>query len=314
MIRHLHPTDSPSLLQFKQASGQDEVFTLAQAVKGKTQSFPLMKYTSIALSPRAWQSCWVSTRRARVLAVLRAGARSGPHAWEVTDLFLAKKHREIAAEALEQIAIPAGSEGARRVFVRMPEESELLFDAQDAGYEHAYSETVYIAPSAADVVERVGAPEAALALKPLDDESDNALFRLYCAATPLGARSKTGQTMDEWASAQERLSSKGRDWVLESDAGGRLDAHVRTSEVSGDRFFSITCSQDARCGYERLIAAGVGEAGEKPAITVVRSYERGLAAALEDAGFEPHGTYDVMIKTLAVQVRKTVGAMAIAGS
>lgn len=315
MIRHLHPTDSPALLQFKQASGQDEVFALAQALKGKTQSFPLMKYTSIALSPKAWQSCWVSTRRARVLSVLRAGPRSGPQAWEVTDLFVAKKHRDIAAEVLEQIAIPAGDEGARRIFVRIPEGSDMFYEARAAGYEHAYSETVYKADSAADVIDKIGHSDAGLELRPLREEEDNnSLYRLYCSSTPIDARSKAGQTIDEWTSAREKPSRKVKDWVVDNEHGGRLDAHVRTAGVSGNRFFDITCSNDAKCSYTSLIATGVGEVGEKSAFTMARSYESGLVTALEDSGFEAQGVFDVMVKTLAVRVRERVGAIAIAGS
>ena len=313
MIRHLHPTDSPALLHFKQASGADEVFTLAQALKGGRRPFPVVKYTSAALSPRAWQSCWVETRRARVLSVLRAGPRSGPNAWEVTDLFVARKHIEAAADVLEQIAFPAGVSGAHRVFIRLRGDSAVFEQARRAGYQHVYSETVYSAPSASDIIARVGSPEAPLELRPLGDADRHALYRLYCASTPLDTRSKAGHTIDEWADADEQPGRKVRDWGLEGQRDGALEAHVRTADIPGGRFFAVTCSRDARCGYERLIAAGVGEAGDRATYTVVPSYSPGLAAALEQAGFEPAGTFDVMVKMLAVQVERPVGAMVAAG-
>ena len=126
MIRHLHPTDSPALLRFKQRSGPDELCSLAQAVKGDRKGFPLVKYTSIALSPRAWQSCWVKTRRTAVQGVMRAGPRSGPLVWELSELYLARNSREVAIELLEQVAFPAGTSGARRIFLRMPVGNELF--------------------------------------------------------------------------------------------------------------------------------------------------------------------------------------------
>jgi hypothetical protein len=314
MIRHLHPTDSPALLHFKQASGADEVFTLAQAVKSGKRPFPLVKYTSAALSPRAWQTCWVKTRRARVLAVMRAGPRSGPHAWEVTNLFVARKSIEAAADVLEQIAFPAGIAGARRVFIRLRGDSAVFEQARRAGYQHVYSETAYSAPSANDIVARIGSQDEALELRPLSEADRHARYRLYCASMPIDARSKAGQTIEEWADADEKPARKVREWGLEGQRDGSLEAHVRTADVAGGRFFAVTCSRDARCSYERLIAAGVGEAGEKAAYTIAPSYNPGLAAALEEVGFEPVNTFDVMVKMLAVQVERPVAAMVAAGS
>ena len=135
MIRHLHPTDSPALLRFKQRAGQGEACSLSQALSGSSRKFPLVKYTTIALSPRAWRSCWVKTQRATVQAVLRAGPRSGANSWELTELYLAKNSRDIAVEVLEQLAFPAGASGARRIFLRLPTSSDLFDIARSAGYE-----------------------------------------------------------------------------------------------------------------------------------------------------------------------------------
>lgn len=313
MIRHLHPTDSPSLLPFKQRSGPDEVYTLRQVLKGAPKSFPLMKYTTIALSPRAWQSCWVATRRTSVQAVLRAGPRSGQYAWEVGDLFINRRDSGIALDVLEQLAFPAGTSGARRIFIRLPSGSELFRAARAAGYEAAYTEDVFRAPSCSDIVTHIGDEAHGIALRPVDSSDSNSLFRLYCATVPMDARSRTGQTMDEWASSREKTGQKSHDWGVDDSNGTGLEAHVQASDTGGSRYFSVMCRNNARCPFESLVAAGVGQAGEKPAVTVVPSYDRRLSETLQELGFTRHESYDVLVKTLVIPVTKTVPGLIIAG-
>lgn len=313
MIRHLHPTDSPALLQFKQRSAPDEVVTLARAIKSDKGSFPLMKYTSIALSPRAWQSCWVETRRASVQAVLRAGPRSGPHAWELSDLFLTKKNRGVAAEVLEQLAFPAGMSGARRIFLRMSSENDLFSEARVAGYHPAYTEDLYGADSAAEVLAEAGDSGGGLQMRPLDETDQHALFRLYCAAVPISVRSRMGQTFEEWTSSIEKPGRKARNWGADRVNSSGLDAYVQSCDVSGRRYFSVLCRNDAQCNVEELVAAGVGEAGERKVFTLVPSYNQQLARVLEDLGFTRRESYDVMVKTLAVAASETVPGLVAAG-
>ena len=313
MIRHLHPTDSPALLHFKQASGPGEAYTLAHAVRGGRRSFPLVRYASIALSPRAWQTCWVETGRARIKALLRAGPRAGGQAWDISDLFLAKRNAGAAWDVLEQIAIHAARSRARRVFIRLPQGSPIFEQTRKAGYQVAYSETVFSAPSGNAVVERTGAAESGLALRPLGDADTQAMFRLYCAAMPLDQRSRVGQTIDEWLASDEKISPKSTDQGVDADDSTRLQARVRTAPLAGGWFFSVTRALDSNSGLDRLIAAGAAEAGEQPVYTVAASYERGLMDALEEFGFASAGSYDVMVKMLAARVRQPVGAVAAIG-
>ena len=314
MIRHLHPTDTPSLLQFKQTAGPDEVFTLGQALSGGWQAFPLMKYTSIALSPRAWQGCWVKTRRARVQAVLRAGPRSGSLAWELSDMFLARSYRSVAGEVLEQLGFPAGSSGARRIFLRLPSHSDLFSIVRSAGYQPAYTEDVYRAESANEILQRTGVVAEGLALSPVAETDRQGLYRLYCATVPMDTRTRTGQTMEEWADSRECVGRNGRDLVVSTADDRQLMASVHTSNTSAGRYFSVTCRGDATCGYESLIAAGVGQAGDKPVVTIVPSYDIRQAETLQELGFTLNASYDVMVKTLAVPVTKTVPGLVVAGS
>ncbi len=310
MIRHLHPTDSPALLQFKQRSGPDEARSLSQALKGGQKGFPLVKYTTIALSPRAWQSCWVKTRRASVQAVLRAGPRSGPMAWDVTELYLARNNREVATEVLEQIAFPAGTSGARRVFLRLPSDSELFNSARAAGYLPIYGETLFSAKSGNEVVSRLGESPDGLALRQLDSEDAHVLFRLFCATVPINVRSKTGQTLEEWGSSIESPSRKRQEWGFQDPGTGRLQARVDSCQVAGGHYFSVTAAPDANCDLVSLVLAGARQAGDRRVFTLVPDYDEKLGETLTEIGFTRSETYDVMVKTLAVRVAKPVPGMA----
>ncbi len=312
MIRHLHPTDTPALFQFKQRSGPDEAYTISRAFTGARKSFPLVRYSSIALSPRAWQGCWVKTRRARVQAVLRAGPRSGPSAWELSELYLAKKTRDIAGEVLEQLAFPAGTSGARRIFLRLSAESDLFDLVRSAGYMPVFSEDVYIAESAQEVLARVGEASGEHELRQLDERDKHALFRLYCAATPMDARSRVGQTFDEWDSATEKIGRKALDWGVDQADSAGLQARVRSSDISGGRYFSVLCANEATCSVESLVATGVSDAGEKKVFTLVPSYDQKLSETLTDLGFTRGTSYYVMVKTLAVTAAERVPGLVVA--
>ena len=228
-------------------------------------------------------------------------------------MFLEKGGRDVALEVLEQVSFPAGSSGARRIFLRLPIESDLFDLARAAGYQVAFSEDVFRAESTTEVLARTGRTSEGLELRPLHDEDTNALFRLYCATVPIDARTRIGQTVDDWSSSNETSGRKVRDWGVSDSTGGGLVAHVRSSDAAGGRFFSVRCTQNAACRYESLIAAGVGQVSDRPAITVVPSYDSRLAETLIELGFTRCETYHLMVKTLTAPVKMTVPGLITAG-
>jgi hypothetical protein len=115
--------------------------------------------------------------------------------------------------------------------------------------------------------------------------------------------------LDEWTSSQENPGRKTVNWGLFGADGTALDAHVQSADVAGARFFSIQCKDNASCRYESLIAAGVGQGGNKSVVTIVPSYDQGLATTLGDLGFTRHESYDVMVNMLAVPVKKHAPGM-----
>jgi hypothetical protein len=312
MIRHLHPTDSPRLLAFKQSAGRAEAFTLSQALTGQARPFSAVKYAGIALSPRAWESCWIQTHRARIRVVVRAGPRSGPAAWEVRDLFLHRSTVNDAWDVLEQLSVPAGRAEARRLFLRLPQGSPIFDQARQAGYSPALSESLYRAPSAQVALERLGQPSEAPALRPRAWQDEDALFRLYCATTPVETRFARGQTMQEWADAAERPGNWHAELVLD-DGVGHIRALVQTVDLTHGRCFSVSWTHDCPVEPAALVAAGLSGAKPGPALALVPAHNESLSMTLEDAGFDPVMTYDHMVKPLAVPVLETRRAVAAVG-
>ena len=313
MIRHLHPTDSPRLLAFKQATGRVEAFTLSQAVLGTARQFSAVKFASIALSPRAWESCWTKTSRARIQAVLTAGPRAGPLAWEVRELYVRRAYVHEVWDVLEQLAVPAGRAGARRVFIRLSQGSPLFDQARRAGYSPTLSETLYRAPSAAEALERLGTMEAPSGLRPRTREDDEALFRLYCSTTPVESRLGRGQTHEEWAHAIEQPGKRPVEWVLDG-ASGHITALVQSADVNAGRYFGAAWSNDCAADAASLIGAALS--GGRPgaaAMTLVPAHAAALRSLLEDIGFETVQSYDMLTKVLAAPVMEARRVMAAVG-
>ena len=309
MIRHLHPTDSPGLLQFSQSSGQGETCTLVGALRGGPGGFPTVKYASIALSPRAWQSCWVEAHRGRIDGVLRAGPRSGPQAWEVGELYLRNSKNDLALELLEQIAIPAGGAGAHRIFVRVPANSATYEDARKAGYSTIHRETVFRSDSAHTSLAKLGIPEHPLQLRPRAEIDDGALFRMHNLTTPIEERMKLGQTSQDWLAGSERLGNGTSEWVLDLQ-NGEIGALIQRNSTRSGHMFSLNWASGAGSELPGLVVAAMADSKDVPVSTAVPEYRPALSHLLVTLGFIEQAQYEVMVKPLAQTVAETQGAFA----
>ncbi|MDG0870228.1 hypothetical protein [Candidatus Lucifugimonas marina] len=313
MIRHLHPTDSPGLLQFSQSSGQGETCTLAGALSGAIQGglggFPTVKYAGIALSPRAWQSCWVEARRGRINGVLRAGPRSGPQAWEVGELYLRNSKSELALDLLEQIAVPAGGAGAHRIFARVPANSAVYDDARKAGYSTVHRESVFRADSATDAITKLGIPDHSLQLRQRDKSDDAALFRMHNLNTPIEVRMKLGQTLQDWVAGSERLGRKPSEWVYDL-ATGEIGGLVQRKSTRSGLMFNLNWAAEAGSELPGLVAAALAASKDIPVSVAVPEYRPALSHLLVTLGFAEQAQYEVMVKPLAQTVTEAQKAFA----
>ena len=309
MIRNLHPIDSPAFLPFKLAAGKARAHPLPLVLTGEAATFPLVKYAGVAMSPGAWRSCWVQTQRARIQVLMRAGQRSGQLAWEVRDLYVHQKFGGAASEALEQLAVPAATSGARRVFLRLASDDWLTDEARKAGFVPVDSETLYSIDSAAAASERLDNSNGELDLRERDATDDVPLFRLYCATTPIDMR--TSQTMPEWRDSLEKPGRKADEWVA-VDTDGNARAWLRTAHTGSGHFFDITWTGESPNAMQQVLSAGL-DTEDGPVSTLVPSRRKELSGLLADIGFRPVRTYTVMVKTLTVRVPETRRVAAAVG-
>ena len=308
MIRHLHPTDSVLLFPFWQAAGRAQAFTLSRALDSDPMPFPAIRYASVAISLRAWQTCWVKTHEGRIEAVLRASERSGPGSWEVRDLFLRSGSALPCADLLEEICVRAGRGGARRVFMRIASGSDVFEEARAAGFYLYCSETVYRSEANARRSGETSEAES-LRLRARRDEDEMPLFRLYCASVPASQRIYGPATAAEWRDAEERVGPAQDDWVMEDDRGA-VAAWLRTAETKSGRFVSVAAHPDARASLGALLLVGLDGAEGRPAVAVAPSADAAVATVLERAGFTPGRAFDVLVRPVAVPVTAARGAVA----
>jgi len=305
MIRHLHPTDSVLLIPFRQATGRAQAFALSRALESHDPAFPVVRYVCVALSLRAWQSCWVMTDRGRIGAVVRAGRRSGPSAWEVRDLYLVPDALDRCSDLFEEICVQAGRDGARRVFMRLAAGSDVLPQARAAGFVPWFSETLYRLRAGANA----SAGGAPLKLRTRLDTDDMPLFRLYCAAVPASYRTYGPATEGEWSDAHERAARDQPEWVVDDDAGG-IAAWLSTAETGSGRYVAVRVHPEADVSLEALVQAGVDGAEGKSSVALVPSADTASAAALERTGFTAEREFDVLVRPVAVPVAEARRAVA----
>jgi hypothetical protein len=281
-------------------------------IQGAPRRFSPVQYAGIALSPRAWESCWIAAKRSKALAVVRAGPRSGRLAWEVKELYVRRGAISESATVLEELSFHAGQAGARRLFVRLVPGSPAFFEARQAGFMPCLTETLFRAPSAADCLRALGGEATEDDLRPRQPDDTEPLFRLYCATAPVETRFGCGQTLQEWASAIERPGKKPQEFVVD-DGSGHLKAQLAVTEVSGGRYFSLTWSRDCKAGPAALLARCLAGSAAGPALTLVPAHNTGLRQILEETGFEAVADYETLARPLAVPVMEPRRAVAAIG-
>ena len=297
MIRHLHPTDSTRIFQFRPAASLGDTCTLVNALRGGPSRFPTAKYAAIALSPRAWQSCWVESQRGKINGVLRAGPRSAKQAWEISELYIRNSKSSLILDLLEQIAVQAGGAGAYRIFIRIPVTSNATNFAQKAGFSTIYRETIYQTTSTHTASTKLGINDDFLKLRPRYQSDDGNLFRMHNVVTPMAIRIKTGQTSEDWAAGMERLGRKSSEWILELPTG-EIGALIQRSTTRAHHMFNVSWATNAGVQLRRIIAAALTKTDDVPAVTAVPDYKPSLAHLLVNIGFEKKANYEVMVKPL----------------
>jgi hypothetical protein len=230
-------------------------------------------------------------RRQRLQGLVGARQRGGNDAWEIDYLLDATAGRSIAADLLEYAVSQAGKDGALKVFLRLPAQSDLLQPAIETGFIAYQEETLYqsrtpIAPNAAPA-----------GLRSVAASDSYPLFRLYCVATPEPTRRAEAATFEEWHAAQERhWHRNGFDLVIETDS--HLCARVRAGRLPQGLMLDLMLDADTAKDVTSLVDAAVSAAGaaDEPVFVLLPRAAEAIARSLLDAGFTARTSYISLVK------------------
>lgn len=296
MIRRIVLTDYVRLASMK---GTDWAVVPAGAAGGTQPTFSLPSFVWERSRLRRRSGAWICTSGVRVRGVASARRCAGPTAWVVDHLALSPTGtEENAAELLERAAVHAGSQGARRLFLRTPEGWHMSETGRRCGFHPCAQATVHALAGRTPLM----GVEAASGVRPRLPSDDLGLFRLYNSCTPSEVRSVVGMTLQEWQDAQQPPGRSTREFVLED--GAVLAAWIRLDRYRGRIRVQTALAPDWGGDPRSLVAFVLGQTGSRPVLWEVPDYHEGMRMLLEQVGLEAVASYKVMVKTLAVRVRK----------
>lgn len=230
-----------------------------------------------------------------------ARVRGGIRAWEVDRLHL--KASEQALDVLEQVVAAAGTCGAERVFLRVPQDSHVVDEARRAGFFAYYEEILLtgqeLTGDSTDVTSNVDNPQAEsfgeYTAEGRAAPDSYGLFQLYCVATPQQVRVGIGMTFDQWRDSQEPPQPRRNETVLK--LGGKI-VGWRLCEPFGD---TVAGQVLAHPGHPDMMPHLI-EISHKTLHWLVPSYQENTVDLLARNGLHEAGRYAMLIKTLTVPV------------
>lgn len=256
------------------------------------------------LRTRPRGAAWVAGKGIKASGLASARPRSGPTAWIVDHLVTPRHDEGPCCELLEKAAVHAGRRGAERLFLQLLDDDQLVEMVRPSGFVPCAQVLLLTLPGQSPLLDM--APVSGLRKREPSD--DLPLFRLYNATTPADARSGIGVTLEQWKDAQEPRQRGTQELVLEERDGLkgwlRLDVHRMWTTVR------LSVQPGWEGDITSLVALAQQESGARILWWEVPESDGGLRLVLERVGFEATGSYRLMVKFLAVRVKKPVLATA----
>jgi hypothetical protein len=293
--RPLLPTDLLALVSYNGKVYPNEARTrerlAEQAPEGGAIETAIEQWLSFAVRRNAW----ISSRRQRLLGLVSARRRGGRQAWEI-DCLIDTTPTQDAVPGLLECAIRAGGKaGAEKLFLRLNANSPLLQIVMGAGFSAYCSERLYVGSALA-------LPEdPSLKLRPFSQADQYPAFRLYNCALPERSRRAEAATFAEWQASQERHWLKGGVEIV-LDGTGELLTHARAARLDNATLVDVRAGASALDSAPAIMRSAFHACGGSgPVMTLVHEADTGLAARLEDLGFEPREEFfSLMCRTTRV--------------
>ena len=304
MIRALRPTDLLAFLAFRARAPANEAL-VGPLEPAATTSLSDFFARSLALHPG--YETWVHVEHGTLFGLVSTRARFGADVWDVDHLQVLPSvdAGRNCQRLLAHVGEAAVEEGVQKIFLRLPEHSDLITAARQAGFGQYTDEHVFIRTS----VEPVPRPQVP-GLRPRRPADHQALFQLYSAAVPAQVRQVEAMTLQEWrwndnwglasmAAFRPRLTRARRDLILQTDE--HVDAWLQVNLRS--RTLQLLVDPRAHVDTALLLARGLSELRPvAPSVFAVRDYQRELVPVLEEFGFHAGPSHALLARMLAVRV------------
>lgn len=211
---------------------------------------------------------------------------------------------------LRRAVTDAGTEGARRVFARMPGDISTDSALRRAGFVPFATESVYMLadeerPDAADI------PPMVRRMHPADVWG---VHQLYLEVVPRQVQYAEAVTSRAWERSQPLKPGTRRasGWVIEDHGRVRGYARVSTEEDPRTVRLDVMIDPHLRVLAPELIHAAMAEASNLhgiPCVVVVPGYSRELHQPLQDAGFIHVGDQTAWVCYTTVPARSYIVAV-----
>lgn len=209
---------------------------------------------------------------------------------------------------LAHLCVKTAERGSLRLYARLPGQTEELQLFKNVGFlEYGQEDIFQLDPQ---VNRMANLPSLNLRLQQPSDGWG--LQKLYTTLAPRAVQNAEGLAQGQWSLAQRRWGEQGRRegyvWEVDGEILGAL--HLR----SGKRGYWIRTllHPDALDQAEALGQAALNLTSIRPELPVyfaLREFEAGWRPILPDLGFKPLTSQTLVVKHMAVRVRKTTPAL-----
>jgi len=300
LIRGLRPTDAFAYAAFRRRTPVNAALARPDGYDAPLDARDFVGGV-LSIDPRRRRWVHVANGQIRGLAVVTS--RFGADVWDIERLFLTSSPEatRVGVDLLNHVCTSAVEDGVQKVFLRLPEDSEVVLIARNAGFISYCSELI--------LRRRTAEPSAITSvagLRPRRRADHLGLFRLYCSVAPAFVRQAEAVTLQEWRSADGwwrppvdwRLPNR-TDRVLPGNDGIR----VWISTENRTRVLRVvsTC-EDSALAWAAVSAELSRLGAHRPASVVLRDYQGCLLPGAEALGFDLWTRHTLMVRQLAVRV------------
>jgi len=209
---------------------------------------------------------------------------------------------------LEGICEKVGERGMRRLLAYLPSENARLSAFQQAGFRiYAHEDLFRLANSPSEP-----RAEGGTGLRPRRAEDAWGLARLYDAITPPVVQQAEGlsQAGRDEAICVPIASHGTRGYVLEIEQ--EILGYAETRCGSQGAWVRFVLHPQARGMAGTLVRGALSRLPNQRVYCGLPDYQGGVRLALQSAGFEPFGRQALLVRYIAVFVRKSVAELAFA--